>query len=37
MGEAETSRAKEYFEKSASLDINQLWARVYLDELTNDK
>ena len=37
MGESETSRAKEYLEKSASLDINQIWARVYLDELINDK
>lgn len=37
MGKSETSLAKEYFEKSASLDVSQLWARVYLDELNNDK
>jgi tetratricopeptide (TPR) repeat protein len=33
MGKAETSRAKEYFEKASSLDVGQLWARVYLEEL----
>ncbi|MCK5464595.1 MAG: hypothetical protein KAI95_16315, partial [Bacteroidales bacterium] len=33
MGKAEISTAKEYFEKSASLDVSQLWARVYLEEL----
>ena len=34
MGKAETALAKEYFEKSASLDVSQLWARIYLEELT---
>jgi len=33
MGKAEISKAKEYFEKSAGLDVSQLWARVYLEEL----
>ena len=33
MGKSETSKAKEYFEKSASLDVSHLWARIYLDEL----
>jgi tetratricopeptide (TPR) repeat protein len=33
MGKPETSKAKEYFEKSASLDVSHLWARIYLDEL----
>jgi tetratricopeptide (TPR) repeat protein len=37
MGKSETSRAMEYLEKSASLDVSQLWARVYLDELSNNK
>jgi len=37
MGRSENSLAKDYFEKSASLDVNQLWARVYLEELTSDK
>ena len=36
MGKSETSLAKEYFEKSASLDVSQLWARIYLDDLNND-
>ncbi len=33
LGKSETSKAKEYFEKSASLDVSHLWARIYLDEL----
>ena len=33
MGKADTERAKEYFEKSAGLDVGQLWARIYLEEL----
>lgn len=33
MGKSEKSLAKEYFEKSASLDVSQLWARIYLEEL----
>ncbi len=33
MGKANTERAKEYFEKSAGLDVGQLWARIYLEEL----
>jgi tetratricopeptide (TPR) repeat protein len=37
MGKSETSRAIEYLEKSAGLDVSQLWARVYLDELSNNK
>jgi tetratricopeptide (TPR) repeat protein len=37
MGNSETSRAIEYLEKSTSLDVSQLWARVYLDELSNNR
>ena len=33
MGKAEIPQAKEYFEKAVSLDIGQLWARIYLEDL----
>ena len=36
MGKADTERAKEYFEKSAGLDVGQLWARIYLVELNTE-
>jgi tetratricopeptide (TPR) repeat protein len=33
LGRADTPRAKEYFEESVRMDVSQLWARVFLDEL----
>jgi len=33
MGKSEIPRAKENFEKAASLDVGQLWSRIYLEEL----
>jgi tetratricopeptide (TPR) repeat protein len=35
MGKAEIPQAKENFEKAAGLDVEQLWARVYLEELSD--
>ena len=35
MGKAEASKAREYLDKASSLDVGQLWARVYLEELTH--
>ena len=34
LGKSDLARAKDYFEKSVSLDVSQLWGKVYLDELT---
>jgi tetratricopeptide (TPR) repeat protein len=37
LGKSDPARAKEYFEKSIGLDVGQLWARVYLDELNQTR
>nr|MQY77714.1 tetratricopeptide repeat protein [Bacteroidota bacterium] len=33
MGKSETKKAQEFFTNSLELDVNQLWSRVYLEEL----
>jgi tetratricopeptide (TPR) repeat protein len=37
LGKSDVALAKEHFEKSASLDVSHLWARIYLDELTRSQ